>query len=58
VGKRPRSAARQRQGGRLEERVTIDAVDTPLEVVLGNLLGGGPYALYFGVAESGERLLE
>jgi len=45
-------------GIRLEERVTIDTVDAPLEVVLGNLLGGGPYALYFGVAESGERLLE
>jgi hypothetical protein len=45
-------------GTRLEERVTIDIVDASLEVVLGNLLGGGPYALYFGVAESGERVLE
>jgi hypothetical protein len=45
-------------GTRLEERVTIDTVDASLEEVLRSLLEGGPYALYFGVAESGERVLE
>jgi hypothetical protein len=45
-------------GVRLEELVTIDTVDASLAEVLGNLLEGGSYALYFGVAESGERVLE
>jgi hypothetical protein len=45
-------------GTRLEELVTIDAVDVPLEEALGSLLEGRPYALYFGVAPSGGRLLE
>jgi hypothetical protein len=43
---------------RLEEPVTIDAVDAPLEEVLGSLLEGWPHALYFGVAASGGRVLE
>jgi len=45
-------------GTRLEERVTIDTVDALLEEVLRSLLEGGPYALYFGVAASGDRVLE
>jgi hypothetical protein len=45
-------------GIRLEERATIDTVDASLAEVLGNLLEGGSYALYFGVAASGERVLE
>jgi hypothetical protein len=45
-------------GTRLEESVTIDAVDAPLEEVLGSLLEGWPHALYFGVAASGGRVLE
>jgi hypothetical protein len=45
-------------GTRLEELVTIDAVDVSLEEVFKSLLEGGPYALYFGVAASGERVLE
>jgi HEAT repeats/HEAT repeat len=45
-------------GTRLEEPVTIDAVDAPLEEVLGNLLEGWPHTLYFGVAASGGRVLE
>jgi hypothetical protein len=45
-------------GTRLEEPVTIDAVDAPLEEVLGSLLEGWPHVLYFGVAASGGRVLE
>jgi len=45
-------------GIRLEEPVTLDRVDAPLEEVLGSLLEGGAYALYFGVAPSGGRVLE
>jgi len=43
---------------RLEEPVTVDAVDASLEEVLGSLLDGRPYALYFGVAASGGRVLK
>jgi HEAT repeat protein len=45
-------------GIRLEEPVTIDAVDAPLEEVLASLLEGWPHVLYFGVAASGGRVLE
>lgn len=45
-------------GTRLEERVTVDTIDGPLGEVLGSLLEGWPYALYFGVAPSGGRVLE
>jgi hypothetical protein len=45
-------------GTRLEERVTIDAVDAPLSEVLGNLLEGWRYSLHFGAPASGERVLE
>jgi hypothetical protein len=45
-------------GTRLEELVTINAIDVPLEEVLGSLLEGWPYALYFGLTPSGERVLE
>jgi len=45
-------------GTRLEKPITIDAVDAPLEEVLGSLLEGWPHVLYFGVAASGGRVLE